>query len=262
MSITVSRITVYPIKAFDGVAVPEIAITSGGALYRDREFAFVRPDGKYMNGKRHANVHRVRTVFDKTLLSATFTTDTQTQTFHLEYEQSALEQWMSTVIGLPLMLTRNTDLGMPDDDEATGPTVVAEPTYHEVATWFEGMTIDDMRGRFRANIELQGDDIPAFWEDCLYDEPPRRKPFRIGDVRFEGTNPCRRCIVPTRNHITGEELGMTFKKEFVERRQATLPNFAEQIHFQDTYYRLTVNTIIPQSEAGKIIRVGDTITIE
>ncbi len=262
MSISVSRITIYPIKAFDGVSVPEIAITAGGALYRDREFAFVRPDGKYMNGKRHAEVHKIRATFDSTLLLAEFSVQGETRTFHLEEQTSDLEAWMSAVIGIPLTLQRNSEYGMPDDDIATGPTIVAENTYHEVATWFDNMTIDDMRGRFRANIEIQGDDLPAFWEDCLYDESPRHLPFRLGDVRVQGINPCRRCIVPTRNHLTGEELGMKFKQAFVERRKTTLPDFAESSHFQDTYYRLTVNTIIEPNQAGAMLRVGDPVLLE
>jgi uncharacterized protein YcbX len=261
MRVYVSKITVYPVKAFDGVELEAVTITSGGALRYDREYAFVREDGKYMNAKRHANVHRVRSIFSPDMTEATFSADGHTQTFHLEQETSALTTWMSEVIGVPLSLRRNMVIGMPDDDQATGPTIVAESTYHEVARWFPGLTADDMRGRFRANIEIQGDDVPAFWEDHLYDEESRLVPFRIGDILFHGMNPCRRCIVPTRDHRTGEEMGLTFKKHFSEQRQALLPSFATAERFSDTYYRLTVNTIIPISEAGKILRLGDELIL-
>ena len=51
-----------------------------------------------------------------------------------------------------------------------------------------------------------------------------------------------------------------FQKRFAELRQAQMPALARTEPFTH-YYRLAVNTRIPTSEAGKVIHVGDAITL-
>ena len=60
-----------------------------------------------------------------------------------------------------------------------------------------------MRMRFRANLEIG--EVPAFWEDRLYGESGTTVRFTVGAVCLEGTNPCQRCVVPTRDPLTGTE---------------------------------------------------------
>ena len=114
------------------------------------------------------------------------------------------------------------------------------------------------RVRFRANLEIGG--VPPFWEDRLYAEKPNRVHFRIGDDEFHGNNPCRRCAVPPRDPFTGESAPGNFKTLFLKMREETLPPWAERSRF-DHFYRLSVNTLVPPTEAGKILRVGDEIRV-
>ncbi len=61
------------------------------------------------------------------------------------------------------------------------------------------MTIDQARLRFRTTLKI--DDVPALWEDPLFGEEERSAVcFRIGEVNFEGSNPCARRAVPPRDN--------------------------------------------------------------
>ena len=81
--------------------------------------------------------------------------------------------------------------------------------------------------------------------------------FRIGDVEFEGSNPCARCSVPPRDSYTGaNDIG--FQKRFSDLRKENLPAWATSERF-DHFYRLATNTCVPPSETGKLLRVGDAL---
>ena len=108
------------------------------------------------------------------------------------------------------------------------------------------------RMRFRANLEFAG--VPAFWEDQLCG-----RCFRVGDVELEGVNPCQRCIVPSRDALTGEVTD-GFQKHFIHQRKSTLPAWAPRQMFNH-FYRLTVNTRIQPDQAGKWLHVGDEVTL-
>ena len=62
-----SRITIFPIKSLDGVTLNEAAITAGGILEHDREFAIFDAEGRVINGKRTPRVHQLRCSFDDAL---------------------------------------------------------------------------------------------------------------------------------------------------------------------------------------------------
>jgi hypothetical protein len=114
-----------------------------------------------------------------------------------------------------------------------------------------------MRERLRANVEIA--DVPAFWEDQLFAEAGTIVQFQIGSIQFEGINPCQRCVVPTRDAVTGKAYP-NFQKIFVAKRQETLPAWVASSRFNH-FFRLSVNTRIPESEAGKILQVGDEVKV-
>jgi uncharacterized protein YcbX len=129
-----------------------------------------------------------------------------------------------------------------------------------VAAWFPGLDASEVRRRFRANLEIEGTEglaTPPFWEDRLCGPAGQPIRFRIGDVVLEGTNPCPRCIVPTRDSTTGDAWPR-FAKAFAEQREAALPPWAERSRF-DHFYRLAVNTRL--AGAGGTIRVGDAVEV-
>jgi uncharacterized protein YcbX len=81
--------------------------------------------------------------------------------------------------------------------------------------------------------------------------------FRIGEVAFEGSNHCARCPVPSRDPRTGEII-LDFARRFSEKRRATFPPWSAEVRF-DHYYRLAINTRVPSSELGKLLRLGDPL---
>src|SRR5262249_15324917 len=100
----------------------------------------------------------------------------------------------------------------------------------------------------------------AFWEDRLFGENANYAVrFKIGDVAFEGSNPCARCPVPPRNPRTGEEI-VGFSRTYSELRRVSLPEWSSVERF-DHFYRLATNTRVPSSEQGKPLRVGDTVLL-
>jgi len=111
--------------------------------------------------------------------------------------------------------------------------------------------------RFRANLEIA--DSEPFWEDRLFGEAEGvARAFRIGNVLLAGTNPCQRCVVPTRDPATGA-VWPEFAKIFAVTRSAQLPQWAPRLRF-DHFYRLTVNTR-PLGSAGGTLHVGDEIQL-
>jgi uncharacterized protein YcbX len=228
-------------------------------LQRDRSFALVDPHGRYVNGKVEPRLHALRVRYDDALRNATFSdaVSGERRTFDLDGDPAALAEWLGRIVGRPLSVRRDDNGGFPDDERAPGPTVVSTATLAEVASWFPGLNADAMRARLRANVEIDG--VPAFWEDRLYGTADESVPFLVGDVALEGTNPCQRCVVPSRDPLTGA-VTPAFSKRVAERRAATLPAWAERSRF-DHFYRLAVNTRAPR-QAGRTIRTGDPVVLE
>ena len=259
----VAKICVYPIKSLDGVEVTQAEVLQSGTLEYDRRFAIFDEQGKYVNAKRHAKIHLLRSIFDlenKMLLLHIQGSDTEENLnyYHLDFETRELEAWLSEFFGFTVKLQKNLVMGFPDDTVSPGPTIVSTATLREVASWYSDLSEDDIRRRMRTNIEIDG--VPAFWEDKLFSESNSVINFKIGNLKFIGVNPCQRCIVPTRNAVTGE-VNSSFQKTFINKRRETLPEWVNKSRFNH-YYKLTVNTILAKQEVGnKIIKVGDEITL-
>lgn len=249
----VSRLFVYPIKSLSRTAVSESRIVPGGGLVHDREFALFDADDTVINAKRHPRVHHIRANYDL----STFTVTLGSKRFRLIEDHANLERWFSDYFGFAVTMKRNVTTGFPDDPVYPGPTILSVASLAEINTWFPDLESEGVARRFRANIEIGN--VPAFWEDRLLGEPGEAVDFRVGDVRFQGMNPCARCPVPSRDQDTGEVMP-DFQKIFSAKREATLPGWAPLSRFNH-FYRLSVNTRVPAEEAGKTIRVGDTVTV-
>jgi uncharacterized protein len=252
-----AKIWIYPIKSLDGVEVARSAIWQGGSLAGDREFALVDAAGKVVNAKRTAEIHKIRSTFDLATRIVTLSAKGEQVSFHLEYGRMGLEAWFSQYFGFPVSMVQDRHRGFPDDLEASGATIVSLATLETVAAWF-GISLDETRRRFRANLEIV--DTDAFWEDQLYTASGDPIAFQIGAVTFSSSHPCLRCIVPTRNPETGDRI-LDFQKQFIAKRSETLPPNAPRSRF-DSFYRLTLNTKVAASEAGKVLQVGDRVVEE
>ncbi|MBF2075147.1 MAG: MOSC N-terminal beta barrel domain-containing protein [Synechococcales cyanobacterium C42_A2020_086] len=253
-----ARITLFPLKSLDGIEVPQAIVLPSGALQRDREFALLDERGQFINGKRNAKVHLLRSEFDleQHRLTIRRPDNEQPAQFHLNHDRLLLEQWLAGYFAMPVRLVQDLQRGFPDDTHAPGPTLVSTATLATIAAWFPGLSPDHIRRRVRANLEIDG--VPPFWEDQLFgaDQPVL---FQIGEVVFEGVNPCQRCVVLTRDAVTGEAWP-NFQRQFVERRRATLPDWADQSRFNH-FFRLAVNTRVPTTEGGKGLRQGDGVRL-
>lgn len=259
---TVTRITTYPIKSFDGRSITSARLTAGGGLAGDREYALFDRDGEYVNGKREPRIHRLAAVYDgpESAIDRVRVDppDVGSVEFELPEEVDAFGEWASDWFGYPVSVDRDPSGGFPDDTEAAGPTVISTATIETVASWFEGIDTEGMRRRLRANVEIDG--VPAFWEDRLFEDRSHGISFSIGDVTLHGYNPCQRCAVPSRDPDTGEPY-VGFPETFRRKRQETLPGWSGGEWF-DHYFRLMVNTKLPAESIDRTIAVGDPIRIE
>ncbi len=255
-----AKILIYPVKSLDGLELQHTGFMPGGALQHDRQYALMDPEGAFVDGKRYASIYRLRShlCLDTMVLSLRIEGETSTRQFHLQNDCLALETWLSEYFAQPITLAQETTIGFPNDVVSPGPTVISTATLETIASWFPELTIGDIRRRFRANLELDG--VPPFWEDRLFSASGEPVPFCIGDVRLLGINPCQRCIVPTRNSYTGDATS-EFQKMFVAQRKLSLPEWAAHSRFNH-FYRLSVNTRVPMSEVGKVLRVGDRVYVD
>jgi len=271
---TVRRLSVFPVKSLDASHPDTVEITSEGALSLDRTYAIVArpsgepydpdeasPHGDYINGKRTAAVHRLRSIFDPEAETVTLRVAGSDEAETFDIPSPALDAWLSEYFQEPVSVRAEPVGGHPDHRRRglTGPSVVSTATLREVASWFDPdeIDIDSIRRRFRANIEIDG--VPPFWEDRLYADHGEAVSFRIADVRLAGVEPCERCVVPTRDPDTGRE-NDGFRERFIQKRRATRPDWLESDRF-DHDFRLMVITDVPESERGKQIAVGDSVEV-
>jgi uncharacterized protein len=249
------RIQIFPIKSLEGLALEEARITSGGILENDRIYAIMDHDGKVVNGKRTAQVHQLRCAFDPAIKEVRLWPNGGSPTqFHLD-DPAPVSKWLGDFLGFPVTLQHKAEKGFPDDRDAFGPTITSEGSLLAIRQWYPALAVESIRRRFRTNLELGGG--PAFCEDQLFGAPGELKPFQIGAVKFLGHNPCQRCVVPTRDAESGEPIA-GFQKTFMQLRKENLPEWADARRFNH-FYRFAVNTSIPPSETGKLLRLGDTL---
>lgn len=257
----VRRIAVHPIKALDPMTVKEVTTVPTGSLEYDREYAIMDDEGEYVHGKRTAQVHKIRASYDfgADYRKVTLREESSTMgsTFDLPKNREGAEQWLSEFFQFPTKLERNTAGGYPDLMEyPSGPTIISTGTIRQVASWFSEITPEEVRLRFRANIEIEG--VPPFWEDRLYAATDKVR-FKVGDVMFYGVQPTPRCVVPLRNPYTGEKTD-GFRENFVTKRSQTYPEWGDEAAVNH-FFNLMINTHVPNSEVEKTISIADSVTI-
>jgi len=256
-------IHLYPIKSLDGVTVPEGRIGPGGGLALDRTWALFSEGGRFVNGKSTAAIHLIRAVFASDVSSVTLSApddrrDVAPQTFGFPGDFAGAGEWFSRFVERHVVV-RYAAEGFPDDTDRNGPTVVSTATLQAVSDWFPGMDPEESRRRFRTSLEIGG--VPAFWEDRLFGVHERDAVrFTVGDVNVEGTNPCPRCTVPARDSLSGKDM-TGFQKRFSALRRSHYPSWACQPDRIDDFYHLAINTRVAPTQDGKVLRVGDPVSL-
>ena len=283
-------IRLHPIKSLDPVSVTEARIGPGGGLELDRAWALYSVDGRWVNGKRTAAMHLIRASYAPDLRSVTLSVPGDrrkipARTFAFPGAAEDAAEWFSVYFEQQIIV-RYAPEGFPDDTIANGPTIISTASLRRVTEWFPGITLEQARQRFRTTLEIDASAhvvaraadtdarlspthhtvdptstngaMPAFWEDRLFGAEERSMVrFRIGEVHFEGSNPCARCPVPSRDPQTAAEIA-GFQKRFSTLRQAQLPPWAPRDRF-DHFYRLATNTRVASTQAGKILHIGDPV---
>ena len=249
------RLSAYPIKGLDGIDLAAATVLQGGTIAHDREFALFDADGEVINGKRTARVHDLETGFDPATNELTVETpDGERRRFDLATDPEGAAAWFSDFFDADLSLERDRSLGFVDRRDM-GPSVISTATLRAVADWFDETTVDGVRRRLRANIEIAG--VEPFWEDRFVGTAAPE--LEIGGVRFEGVKPCARCVVPQRDPDTGEPTP-SFRERFVRRREATFPDWADAAAFEH-FYSLMILTRVPDRDRGESLHVGDSVTV-
>lgn len=256
-----ANIRLHPIKALDPVSVAEARIGPNGGLELDRVWALYSADGRWVNAKRTAAMHLIRAAYAPDLSSVKITVPGDRRgipamTFAFPGDTEGAAEWFSMYFEQAIQV-RHTREGFPDDGLAAGPTIVSTASLATVCEWFPGMALEEARRRFRTTLEIES--ASAFWEDQLFGESETSVVrFKIGEIAFEGSNPCARCPVPSRDSQTGA-VDDGFQKRFTDLRRAQLPAWAPAERF-DHFYRLATNTRVPGTEQGKLLRLGDALT--
>ncbi|NJN38506.1 MAG: MOSC domain-containing protein [Acaryochloridaceae cyanobacterium CSU_3_4] len=254
-----ARIDLYPFKSLDGVRVKMARVLSSGALEHDREYALFDHQGRVVNGKRCAQIHRLRSQFTDNFQTIALgdINESTAQVFHVDRDLASLEAWLSNYLQRDIHIQHNSTMGFPDDTQSPGPTLISTATLEIIASWFPPLTLAEIRRRFRTNLEIGG--VPAFWEDQLFAAADQRVQFQIGSLVLEGVNPCQRCIVPSRDSHSGAATAQ-FQKIFSHNRQQSLLDGVNRDRFNH-FYRLAVNTQVSKAQ-GKTITEGDVLTIK
>jgi uncharacterized protein YcbX len=253
-----ARICIHPFKSLDPQPIDEAALLPSGALEHDRRFAIVDVGGDFVNGKRAPAIHRLRSGFDPASGRLTLRVEgtAEAADFDVFGQREPLAEWLSRFFQMRVTVIENNDGGFPDDTDSPGPTVVSTATLAEVGSWFGELPLEETRRRFRANLEIDAEE--AFWEDRLVAGGMGSVRFAIGEVELLGTNPCARCVVPSRDSRSGDVIG-GFAKSFARRRAETLAAWAPADRF-DHFYRLAVNTRRADGRPATL-RVGDELRI-
>jgi len=91
-----SHIFVFPIKSLDGVSVNHTTVLQGGSLAHDREFVIIDRDSKWVNGKRTAKIHQIRSQFNLNARVVTLSIQGNNPvSFHLDHARPAIAAWLS-----------------------------------------------------------------------------------------------------------------------------------------------------------------------
>lgn len=264
--ISITSITIYPIKSISGIALTEAALCPTG-LELDRRWMLVDQENKFISQRSHAQLALLRLSINNDQFLLTHLqqpeqrfafnyrehTDHQIQVTVWDDTCSALlvseeaDQWFSSILQMPVKLVY-----MPDDTKRTvDPDYAIEP--NNTTSFSDGYPIlmtseasldllnsklNEPVGaeRFRANIVIDG--VAPHEEDDLL-------VFKINDLVFYGVKPCARCVMTTIDPKTGKAGKEPLK---------TLATYREKNH----KILFGQNVIGPQQGT---IKIGDTLTV-
>lgn len=268
--LTVSSITIYPVKGLRGVSVEE-AVAEGRGFRGDRRFMVVDPTGRFLTQRECGRMALLQAFWDGDHLVLNNPTqgtlsirasldaepDTRVTVWDSEVDaatvSSAADTWLSAALDRPVRL-----VAMPETTRRP-----VNPEYDrgsDIVSFADGypyLVISDasladlnsklaqsveMR-RFRPNFTVSGAD--SYAED-------RWETFEAGAVRFCGIKPCMRCVVTTIDPDTGEREKEPLRTLATYRKRGNLVMFG-------------MNAVPDLGEtpstADRTVRVGDRVRV-
>lgn len=260
----VARVTVYPWEYFDGLPKDRVWVIPDGRLQDDSQFVLVNGGTREpITLEGSPKILTIRASFDMDLSIVTLRCGDATRTCVLTSSESRrlTERWLSAILGERVGLEEV--LAAPPEGETStgGPTIVSTATLEEVARWVDGTTVEQIRRRARANIELEGVDgepLPPFWEECLVGPPGEERSFRIADTLFHGLELVRRGRGFAQHPDTGVQ-NMRMLVKFRQQREQ-IPVWSPAERFDGTCW-LGVRCRVDPSSRPSAFAVGDTLTV-
>lgn len=255
----ISKLRVYPIKSLGYIEMDEAEIGIH-SLKNDRIFAMMDEDGRYINGKRTPKVNELKTEYDLSAGQVIFSDKSigEKNTFELRENNAKLDQYLSDFFGLHTKLIKNERGQFMDIPTQSSVTIVSEASLQYLQKDLDRHSLENLRLRFRSNIELSG--VDAFWEEELYQEPGVGVHFRLGEVEMIGVSPRARCNVPPQNPENGE-MDYHFVKNMIASRKVHIPTAQKVLQYGRAHYFLTINVYVPDTAAGKQIKLNDELKI-
>jgi len=256
---TISKLRIYPIKSLGHIDLSEVNIGTF-SLENDRIFAMLDEDGTVINGKRDSRVNLLHTEYDLSAGSVILSKKdgAEKREFELRIDNPELNSYLSDFFDVKLKLIKNIEGQLMDTPKASSLTLISQSTLETLQKDFDKYELENIRMRFRSNIELSG--VDTYWEEALYQEPGYGIRFRVGDVTMIGISPTARCSVPTQHPITGE-IDKSFVKQIIASRRKDEYALAKILMYGKAPYFLAINVFVPESETGKSIRVGEALEI-
>lgn len=257
---TVRSIRVYPWVAFDGLTVDRAWFDRRGQLSDNGRFVVVDDKRRPVDRLREPKLFGIRARFDPE--GSTVTLSARDRDAHECDLTSAealreTEQWLARVLGYQVQIEEVSD-SIPRNIWS-GPLIVATKTLETVASWLN-KPVDDVRARLRANIEIDGEGVSAFWEESLLSESPpggsRRFMLGQAELTASGLAVCSSSFA--RDPRTGE-LDRRMLDALRARRAAELPSWSPP--WAASKPALGLETSAKEGVNGIAISVGDDLAV-
>lgn len=256
---TISTIRIYPIKGLSGTSL-ETAVVGRHSLQFDRQFAMELEDSSLLNGKKDPRVNLISLDFDFTneAISIQEKESKAEHIFELRVDNHDLDDFLSSFFHQRLRLITDTDGGLMDVPRRGSLSVYSEASLKALHQDLGRHDLDNLRARFRSNIELTG--VEPYWEEQLYDRPGHGVAFSIGEVACIGAKPRVRCPVPPQDPESGQ-IDKHFVRDHIAHRNKPEHGGEKLLRYNNGVYFFAVDAFIPLSEEGKVIQTGDSIEI-
>jgi len=222
--ITISKLTIYPVKSLKGIDVASSNLTSRGLQY-DRRWMLIDSNGQFVSQRSYPILSQISVEIMEDSLHFQFQNQSKTlikipafplQKGPLKETQiwndsckalpvnSKADQWFSNILGSPVQLVYMPETSKRRINKKHGGEqdivsyadgypilIISEASLNDLNQKLESPIKME---RFRPNIVVKGEE--AFGEDSW-------KNFQISGLHFKGIKPCSRCIMITIDPLTG-----------------------------------------------------------